>query len=224
MDAAGLAFPLLLTLKACAAAVAGFLALAVPLAFWLARSGGLAARAAAAAVTLPLVFPPIAMGYLLMLALGKNGPVGGWLWDAFAFRVLFSQWGVFLAGFAAGLPLVVRPLQVAFGSERLRELEAASLVCGADRLATFFSVTLPLTRNAILAGLLLGAARAAGEVGMTLMLGGNVAGRTNTLSLEIYNCVSRGDFDEATGLCLVLLALALALYLLLELIQSKKVF
>ena len=85
-------------------------------------------------------------------------------------------------------------------------------------------MTLPLSRNALLSGLLLGLARASGEVGITLMLGGNIAGRTNTLSLEIFNCVSRGDFDAASMLCVLLAAFAAALCGLLHLIESRKTF
>jgi molybdate transport system permease protein len=85
-------------------------------------------------------------------------------------------------------------------------------------------VSFPLVKESFLAGLLLALARASGEVGITLMLGGNVANKTNTLSLEVYNSVARGDFDTASQLCAVLAAFALVLYLLLYAVRSKKVF
>ena len=219
-----LAFPIFLTARVCLFSLLIYLAAVPPLALWLARSRSAAARCAEFVVTLPLIFPPIALGYMLLMVLDRQGLLGSLLWDAFGLRIVFSQAAVVMAAVIAGLPLVVRPLQVAFASERLRGLEEASRVCGAARIRTFFLVTLPLVRNSLLAGLLLGLARASGEVGITLMLGGNIARRTNTLSLEIFNSVSRGDFDAATALCGLLAVFALILYVLLYAVQSKKVF
>ena len=118
---------------------------------------------------------------------------------------------------------MVRPIQVAFAGERLKELEETARVCGASHLRTLFLVALPLSRNAILAGLLLELERASGEVGITMMLGGNLDDRTNTLSLEILNCVSRGDFD-ATALCVLLVGFATVVSELLLIVQAKTVF
>lgn len=200
------------------------LLVAPPVALWLARSKSLLARASEFVITLPLVFPPIALGYLLMLVLGRTSNIGAFLEESFGLRLLFSETGVILAAFIAALPLMVRPIQVAFASEKLKELEETARVCGATPWRTLLFVTLPLARNSIVAGLLLGLARASGEVGITMMLGGNIADRTNTLSLEIFNCVSRGDFDAATGLCVLLAGFAAAVYLVLLLVQSKRVF
>lgn len=200
------------------------LLVAPPVALWLARSKSLLARASEFVITLPLVFPPIALGYLLMLVLGRTSNIGAFLEESFGLRLLFSETGVILAAFIAALPLMVRPIQVAFASEKLKELEETARVCGATPRRTLLFVTLPLARNSIVAGLLLGLARASGEVGITMMLGGNIADRTNTLSLEIFNCVSRGDFDAATGLCVLLAGFAAAVYLVLLLVQSKRVF
>ncbi|MCD8164003.1 MAG: ABC transporter permease subunit [Synergistaceae bacterium] len=165
---------------------------------WFSRSRSLCAKAAAFFITLPLVFPPIALGYMLLLLLGRNGPLGSPAEHYLGLRLVFSQGAVILSAFVAGLPLFVRPAQAAFQEPGIIKLEEASrvLVCGPVK--TFFLVTMPLARRSIVSGLLLAVARASGEVGITMMLGGNIAGRTNTLSLEIFNCVSRGDFDEAT--------------------------
>lgn len=119
---------------------------------------------------------------------------------------------------------MVHPIQVAFAGERLKELEETARVCGASHLRTLFLVALPLSRNAILAGLLLELERASGEVGITMMLGGNLDDRTNTLSLEILNCVSRGDFDAATALCVLLVGFATVVSELLLIVQAKTVF
>ena len=214
-----LAFPVVLTLKACAASLICFALIAVPLALYTARRNGPASRVILFLSTLPLIFPPVALGYLLLVVLGVNGPLGGFLYSHWGVRIIFSEESVMLAAFIAALPLVVRPLKIAFESRELRDLEAAAWVCGASKLRTFLLVTLPTVRNAILSAFLLGVARASGEVGITMMLGGNVAGRTNTLSLEIFNAVGRGDFDAASILCALLAALALVLYVLLEAVR-----
>ena len=101
------------------------------------------------------------------------------------------------------------------------KLEEASRVLGCGPVKTFFLVTMPLAKRSIFSGLLLAVARASGEVGITMMLGGTIAGRTNTLSLEIFNCVSRGDFDEATSLCLLLASVSMAIYFVLDRLQKE---
>lgn len=171
--------------------------------------------------TLPLIFPPVALGYLLLLVFGIHGPLGAPLDAWLDVRIIFSQTAVCMAAFIAGLPLVLRPVKIAFESEELRELESAARVCGAGALRAFLTVTLPTVRNAVLAALLLGVARASGEVGITMMIGGNVADRTNTLSLEIFNAVGRGDFETASFLCVILAAIALVLYLALEALRRR---
>lgn len=147
--------------------------------------------------------------------------MGALLHEVFGARLVFSQTAVTLAAFIAGLPLVIRPVKEAFESKTLLDLECAARVCGATPMTTFLRVTLPTVRNAVLSAFLLGSARASGEVGITMMLGGNVSDKTNTLSLEIYNAVGRGDFDTATALCAVLAAVALVLYAALELLRRR---
>lgn len=214
-------FPILLTLKSCAASAALFIIVALPLAYYTAKRNTVTAKFVLFISTLPLIFPPVALGYLLLLIFGTNAPLGHFLHENFGVRIVFSQTGVVLAAFIAGLPLVIRPVKIAFESRTLAMLEEASRVCGVGPVRTFFTVTLPTIRNAVLAALLLGVARASGEVGITMMLGGNVMDRTNTLSLEIFNAVGRGDFESATWLCLILALVALILYAALELVRSK---
>lgn len=185
------------------------------------RSKTRVSRAVLFLATLPLIFPPVALGYLLLLLLGINGPVGALLHEVFGTRLVFSQTAVTLAAFIAELPLVIRPVKEAFESKTLLDLECAPRVCGATPMTTFLRVTLPTVRNAVLSAFLLGTARSSGEVGITMMLGGDVSDKTNTLSLEIYNAVGRGDFDTATALCAVLAAVALVLYAALELLRRR---
>lgn len=216
-------FPIELTAKTCAVSLVVFFVFAVPLAFYLSRSKSWVVKPIEFIVTLPLIFPPIALGYILLVVLGRNGIIGQVL-DAAGFRVIFSEAGVFLAAFIAGLPLVVKPLQAAFSDPKIKELEQAAAVCGVSNLRSFFLVSLPLVRNSLMSGLLLGLARASGEVGITMMLGGNISDKTNTLSLEIFNSVSRGDFDNATFLCCLLAGFTALIYIALEVLSfsSKK--
>lgn len=215
-----LLFSLALTAKTCLVTLALFL-VAGPLAgYYLARAPGVAPRVLGFIITIPLVFPPVALGYMLLTALGRTSLVGGAL-EPFGLSLIFNETAVALAGFIAGLPLVVRPLQAAFASPRLIELEEAARIHGAGRRDVFLRITLPLVRPSLAAALLLGCARVSGEVGITMMLGGNISERTNTLSLEIFNAVSRADFDAANALCLLLSLFAAVIFLAAELLIRR---
>lgn len=166
-------------------------------------------------VTLPLVFPPIVLGYGLLLLLGHNGWLTQWLPPSWRPAIVFTPAGVTLAAVVAGLPLMVKPVQAAFVAVPavLRDA-AATLRHGPWR--TLWRVELPLARRGIAVGLVLAGGRALGEVGLSLMLGGNVAGRTETLSLAVYNHVLDSNFGCANALSLVLLGLAAMAYFLLR--------
>ena len=209
-----------LTLKVAAACLLLHLATALPLALWMRSPKAPFRRTLNFVVTLPLVFPPIALGYLLLMALGQTG-IGEPLQRAFGIRIIFSQTAVILAAYIAGLPLVLKPIQAALGSEQVRRLVEAARVTGASPTAALFLVVIPLIRSSLCVGLLLGLTRAFGEVGISLMLGGNIAGRTNTLSLEVFNAVSRGDFERATVVCILLAGISLCLYLVIEQLQRR---
>jgi molybdate transport system permease protein len=166
-------------------------------------------------VTLPLVFPPVATGFLLLMLLGRRGPVGSWLAEHMDIEVVFSFWGVLLASTLSGLPLVVKPVQSALETVSARLSEAAR-VLGKSEAEILVRVLLPNIRGSLLAGLALGLGRSLGEVGITLMLGGNIAGRTTTVSLEIFNAVSGGEFERAALLSLMLGLVSLGLFALLR--------
>jgi molybdate transport system permease protein len=166
-------------------------------------------------ISLPLVFPPIAMGFFLLLLLGHRGLLGGFLQDELGIRVVFSPLGVYLAAFIAGLPLIVKPVQVAIENSA-EELAEAAYVLGRSSMATFFIIVLPSVHKAILAGLALAIGRGLGEVGISLMLGGNIVGHTETLSLAIYNSVLDGDFECAKALSLLLGVGSLLLFSLMQ--------
>ena len=172
------------------------------------------------AVTLPLVFPPMALGFFLLILLGRRGILGSFLVDVLGLEVVFSFWGLLVASFVAGLPLVVKPVQAGFESVSRRLGEAARTLGKTEwEIAVF--VLLPNIRGALLAGLLLGIGRALGEVGMTMMLGGNIAGRTVTASLEIYNAVLSGEYERAGVLSLLLGGATAGLFLAVRLSRKS---
>ncbi|PLK48218.1 molybdate ABC transporter permease subunit [Uliginosibacterium sp. TH139] len=163
------------------------------------------------AVTLPLVFPPVALGFLLLLLFGREGGFGRWLLACCGQTLVFSLSGVVLAAFVAGLPLVVKPVQAAMESLSARLGEVARTLGKREwEIACF--VLLPNVKRALVTGLVLGLGRSLGEVGITLMLGGNIIGRTNTVSLEIYNAVFAGEYPRAMVLTLLLGALSVLVF------------
>jgi molybdate transport system permease protein len=166
-------------------------------------------------ISLPLVFPPIAIGFFLLLLLGHRALLGGFLQDELGIKVVFSPLGVYLAAFIAGLPLIVKPIQAAIENSA-EELVEAAYVLGRSSMATFFIIVLPSVHKAILAGLALATGRGLGEVGISLMLGGNIVGHTETLSLAIYNSVLDGNFECATALSLLLGTGSLLLFSLMQ--------
>ncbi len=202
--------PLWLTAKVSVVAVPFCLLIGVPLGYLLGRGRSLLLDAADFLVSLPLVLPPIATGFFLLLLLGRHGPLGHPLKIATGIEIIFGFWGVALAACVAGLPLMVRPVKAAVGRETRRYAEV-SAVLGQSELRTFFRVILPLMRRSVLAGTFLAWARSLGEVGVTLMLGGNIIGRTNTVSLEIYNAVFTGEYDRALVLAILLAVISLGL-------------
>lgn len=207
-------FSIRLTLWVMAVAVPVFFLLGVPLGYLLGRGRGRLVAVLDFLVSLPLVLPPMAVGFFLLLLLGRRGPVGGPLLHAFGIEIVFGFPGLALAAITAGIPLMVRPIQAAVRGDLLRLIEL-SAVLGKGPYTTFVRVVMPHCRKSIAAGLFLASGRALGEVGVSLLLGGDIIGRTNTVSLEIYNAVFTGDFVRAgylSGLlALVSLALTLAL-------------
>ena len=214
-------FSVLLTVRVCTACLVLHALTAVPLARLSMAKKPCLRRAVNFVITLPLVFPPMAMGFLLLVFFGRNGWGGMALQKAFGVSLVFSQGGIILAAWLAGLPLVIKPVQTALANPDLLRFEQAARVCGASPRSCFFLVTLPLIRHGLGAGLLLGITRAMGEVGISLMLGGNIAGRTNTLSLEVFNAVSTGEFQRAALLCAILATISLLLYLGIDWCQKR---
>lgn len=166
-------------------------------------------------VTVPLVFPPIVLGYFLVLALGRHGLLADVLPAALQPEIVFQPAGLVIAAFVAGLPLLVKPVQAAFAEVPPRLVEAAATL-GASPVDRFLTIELPLARRGMAAGLILAAGRGLGEIGISLMLGGNIIGRTETVSLAIFNHVTDGNFACANQLSLLLAGLAAIALLLIK--------
>jgi molybdate transport system permease protein len=201
-------------------AVAGILhlVLSVPLACRLARSTGLVTATIDTIVTLPLVFPPVATGFIFLILLGRRGVFG----DLVGESVIFQFPGLVIAAFIAGLPLAIKPVQAALRSREAVRLGEVAAVLGKSEMIIFIRVLLPFARRSIAAGILLAMGRSLGEVGMTLMLGGNVIGRTNTLSLEIYNAVFDGEFERAAILSVLICIVSAVMFVVFKIISNHE--
>ncbi|MGC8780607.1 MAG: molybdate ABC transporter permease subunit [Anaerolineae bacterium] len=195
--------PLLLSLQVTTAATVLMLVIGLPLALLLARRHFRGATLVEALVNLPLVLPPTVVGYYLLVALGRGSPIV----EVFGWRVLFTWPAAALASAVVGLPLLVQSARAAIAGVD-PALENAARTLGSSEPAVLWRVTLPLARRGILAGLVLAAARALGEFGATLMVAGNIPGRTQTLPLAIYDAVQNRDYAAANGMVLLMTALA----------------
>ena len=172
-----------------------------------------------ALVSLPLAVPPVVVGYALLLLLGKNGALGGLL-DRLGIEVVFTWFAAALAAAVVSFPLMARSIMIAMGEvdERL-EMAARSLGAGALRAA--LTITIPLAYRGILAGTLLGFVRAVSEFGATIIVAGNIPGKTQTLPLAIYSRVIAGDDALAIRLIAVSVGLAVATLLLHNQLLSR---
>jgi molybdate transport system permease protein len=179
----------------------------IPIAYLLARRRFWGKGLVDLVVTLPLVLPPTVVGYYLIVLLGRRGLLGGPLYDLTGFTVAFTWYAAVIAATVMALPLLVRTARAAIESVD-HDLERAAYTLGRSEWRTALEVTLPLARNGILAGLVLAFARALGEFGATLMLAGNVPGRTATVPLSIYTAVQTGESAEALGLVALLTLLS----------------
>jgi molybdate transport system permease protein len=193
--------PLLLSLKVAGWATAIDVVLGVAVAFGLSRWRSSARELVDSLLTLPLVMPPTVLGYYLLVLLGRRGAVGAWL-DKFDTHLVFTWQGAVIASAVVAFPLVLKSARTAFETVD-PQFERAARTLGISEAAVFFRVTLPLAARGILAGALLAFARALGEFGATLMIAGNLPGRTQTLSVAVYAAVQAGDDSTANILVIV---------------------
>ena len=165
-----------------------------------------------AILTLPLVLPPTVLGYYLLVLLGRRGVFGAWL-EKWGIQLVFTWQGAVIAATIVAFPLVLRSARAAFENVDV-QLENAARVLGVSEAGVFFRVTLPLASKGIAAGVLLAFARALGEFGATLMIAGNLPGRTQTLSVAIYEAVQAGDDQTANLLVLITSATCIVVLLI----------
>lgn len=195
--------PLLLSLRVTAVATVLMVAAGLPLALLLARKRFRGAALVEALILLPLVLPPTVVGYYLLLALGRGSPLAEW----FGWRILFTWPAAAIASAIVGLPLLVQSARAAIAGVD-PALEQAARTLGSSEMEVLGRVTLPLARRGILAGLVLASTRALGEFGATLMVAGNIPGRTQTLPLAVYDAVQNRQYAQANAIVLLLTALA----------------
>jgi molybdate transport system permease protein len=196
-----------LSLRVAVLATAINAAVGIPLAYVLARRRFRGRAVVDLLVTLPLVLPPTVTGYYLIVLLGRRGWLGAPLYEATGWTIAFTWYAAVIAATVMALPLLVRTARAAIESVD-RDLERASHTLGRSEWRTALEVTLPLARNGILAGLVLAFARALGEFGATLMLAGNIPGRTATVPLAIYTATQTGEDAQALVLVGALTALS----------------
>jgi molybdate transport system permease protein len=158
-------------------------------------------------LTLPLVIPPVATGLILLKLFGRRGPFGAFLFHNFHLDIVFTWRAVVIAASVMSFPLLVRAARVGFESVDV-QLEEIALTLGAGPFRTFFTVTLPLAARAISAGIILAFARAIGEFGATILVAGNIPGRTTTISLKIYEAVILGQDVIAWRLVIICLVIS----------------
>lgn len=194
-----MASAIILSLQVAAASAVVLLAVGVPLGWVLARTAFPGKLLLETVVSLPLVLPPTVVGWFLLLLIGSGGPLVEW----FGIELVFTLGALVAAASVMGMPLMVQAARVGFASVDVR-LENAARTLGCSEWTVFWRVTLPLARRTLAAGFLLAILRAVGEFGATLMVAGNIPGRTQTMPLAIYDAIYRSDFTTANVLACVL--------------------
>jgi len=210
---------LFLSLSVAARSVAFNLPFAILVAWLLARTRFAGRTVFDAFVHLPLVLPPVVVGYLLLVLFGIRGPIGGWLYENFGIQLAFTSTGAALATAVMSFPLVVRSIRLSLESLD-RGLEDAAKTLGAGPIDRFFSVTLPLIAPGILAGAVTAFAAGLGEFGAVITFASNIPGETRTLPLALYTALQTPDGDMlAARLAIISLSLGLAGLLVSEVLS-----
>jgi molybdate transport system permease protein len=194
-----------LTVRLAAIVSAILLVVSLPLAYWLTFSRKRWMFLVEAVVSLPLVLPPTVLGVYLLIAMGSRSAVGRWWIEWTGQSLAFTFTGLVIASVLYSLPFAVQPVAAAF-SQLDPSLREASAILGASKLRTFLRITLPLSIEGIIAGVVLSFAHTVGEFGVVLMVGGNLPGVTRTVSISIYDQVQALQYAEAGRTALALLA------------------
>ncbi|OGR07225.1 MAG: molybdenum ABC transporter permease subunit [Deltaproteobacteria bacterium RIFOXYD12_FULL_50_9] len=204
-------FSLVLSIRVAAVATVFIVFVGVAVAFFLSRRDFWGKELLDTLLTLPLVLPPTVTGYYLIVLFGRNGLIGRFLFEWLGWSIMFTWYAAVLASFVVALPLMIKTTRAAI--EAIDEnLIRASYTLGHSEWWTALKVILPLARKGILAGAVLSFARAMGEFGATLMLAGNISGKTSTMPLAIYSAASSGDRVQA-NIMVLLFTLIAAMFL-----------
>lgn len=210
-----------LSLKVSFWAVAACLPMAIPISCLLARKEFIGKNIVNGIIHLPLVLPPVVMGYLLLITFGSNGFIGGFLKQWFGITFVFSWRGAALAAAVVSFPLMVRTIRLSYEAMD-RKLEAAAATLGAPPFRVFWTITLPLILPGVLVGCILAFARCLGEFGATVTFVANIPGETRTIPIAIYNMVQQPDGDAmAARLVVISLVLAMAALIASEFLNKR---
>ena len=189
-------YPIWLSLKVAVTATTANFFLGTALAYILSRYTFFGRNLVDAIIMQPLIMPPTVLGYYLLVLLGRQGFLGRFLDDAFGITLVFTWQGAALAAMIASLPLFIKPARAAIESVSTH-IENSARILGKNEWQVFWHVTFPLARRGIIAGIALAFARSLGEFGVTLMVAGNIPGKTQTVSIAIYDAVQAGNAAEA---------------------------
>jgi molybdate transport system permease protein len=209
-----------LTLRLAACTTVILLILGLPVAYWLATSTWRWKFLIEASVALPLVLPPTVLGFYLLLALGPSSPLGQLYTTLTGYLLPFSFQGLLIASVLYSLPFAVQPFAAAFATVD-QELVQVAWTLGASRPRAFWHVVLPLARAGILTGIILSFAHTVGEFGVVLMVGGNIAGVTRTVSISIYDEVQALNYAAASQTALFLMVFSFGVLTLTYSLQRK---
>ena len=201
--------PLILSLWVSVIATSIIAVLGTLIAYVLARKRFFGRTMLDAFTTLPMILPPTVTGYYLIILLGKNGIIGNYIYKLTGWSVMFTWQAAVIAATVVAIPIMIKSAKAAIESVDL-EYEKAAFTLGKSEIETFFLVTVPLAKKGLIAGLVLSFARALGEFGATIMIAGNIPGKTSTMPLAIYRAFQSGEDQLATTLVIILTLVSIA--------------
>ena len=213
-------FSIVLTFKVAGICILLFLSIGSLIVFFLhIKKEGVLKKIVNFLIELPLAFPPIVIGFLLLWLFSNDNLFGDFL-NKIHIHLVFNIYSLILAGFIAGLPLYVKPI-ISAVENFPRNIIEASLISGKSEINTFFKVIFPSIKKIVISSLLLAISRVLGEVGISLMLGGNIPFKTNTISLEIFTSVFNSDLHTAMILSFILFFISFVIFTLSKIIMKK---